>query len=460
MTEKYFGFKPVVIEPGVKTGMPILTENPREVGADRIANSVAALDLFGGPVVVIDFGTATTYDAVSARGEYLGGAIAPGIEISLDALYTRAAALRRVELVEPRNIIGRTTVESIQSGAVYGFAGQVDGICRRLADELGGRRRGHRRPGQPHRAVHAVDPAHRAVAHTARPAPGVREEPIAHRPVGGGRWSAGWTTDRALTGHPWPTDRPSRTGSSPRHRRELHRAVRAQLEPGDGDRRRGHRRRPADAAPGPGEAGVRHAAGPDADASSCSPRPTSTPRLRRVHEASLGDWIGVTGKVMKTQEGRAVGARSTDWTCWPRRGGRSPTSGTASPTPTPATASATSTCGSPRRLAATFLLRSRLVSLTRRWLEDRGFVEVETPLLHPIPGGAHGQAVRHAPQRARHGPVPAHRARAVSQAARRRRLRAGLRDRPGVPQRGHRLPAATPSSRCSSCTRPTATTTT
>jgi type III pantothenate kinase len=137
MTEKYFGFRPVVLEPGVKTGMPILTENPREVGADRIANAVSALDLFGGPVVVIDFGTATTYDAISSRGEYLGGAIAPGVEISLDALYVRAAALRRVELVEPKNVIGRTTVESIQSGAVFGFAGQVDGICRRLVDELG-----------------------------------------------------------------------------------------------------------------------------------------------------------------------------------------------------------------------------------------------------------------------------------------------------------------------------------
>jgi type III pantothenate kinase len=137
MTEKYFGFKPLVLEPGVRTGMPILTENPREVGADRIANAVAAIDIFGGPVVVIDFGTATTYDAISAAGEYLGGAIAPGIEISLDALYTRAAALRRVELVEPRNVIGRTTVESIQSGTVFGFAGQVDGICQRLAHELG-----------------------------------------------------------------------------------------------------------------------------------------------------------------------------------------------------------------------------------------------------------------------------------------------------------------------------------
>ena len=138
MTEKYFGFRPVVIEPGVRTGMPILTENPREVGADRIANAVAALALFGGPAIVIDFGTATTYDAISAKGEYLGGVIAPGVEISLDALYTRAAALRRVELVEPRSIIGRTTVESIQAGAIFGFAGQVDGICGRLVTELGG----------------------------------------------------------------------------------------------------------------------------------------------------------------------------------------------------------------------------------------------------------------------------------------------------------------------------------
>ncbi|CAN5611969.1 type III pantothenate kinase [soil metagenome] len=137
MTERYFGFKPVVIEPGVKTGMPILTDSPREVGADRIANAVAAHDLFGGPAIVIDFGTATTFDAVSAKGELLGCAIAPGIEISLDALYQRAAALRRIELVEPRNVIGRTTVEAMQSGAIYGFAGQVDGICRRMATELG-----------------------------------------------------------------------------------------------------------------------------------------------------------------------------------------------------------------------------------------------------------------------------------------------------------------------------------
>ena len=137
MTERYFGFRPVVIEPGVKTGMPVLTDNPREVGADRIANAVAAIDLYGGTVIVIDFGTATTYDAVSANGELLGCAIAPGVDISLDALYQRADALRRVELSEPRNVIGRNTVDALQSGAVYGFAGQVDGICARMADELG-----------------------------------------------------------------------------------------------------------------------------------------------------------------------------------------------------------------------------------------------------------------------------------------------------------------------------------
>jgi len=138
MTERWFADATVVIvEPGVRTGMPILYDNPKEVGADRIANSVAAWDLYGGPAVVVDFGTATTFDAVSAEGEYQGGAILPGIEISLDALFGRAALLRRVELVEPQNVIGRNTVEAIQSGAIYGFASQVDGLCRRFEAELG-----------------------------------------------------------------------------------------------------------------------------------------------------------------------------------------------------------------------------------------------------------------------------------------------------------------------------------
>jgi type III pantothenate kinase len=117
--------------------MPILYDNPKEVGADRIANSVGAFELYGGPCICVDFGTATTFDAISAKGEYLGGAIIPGIEISLDALFGRAAALRRVELVEPRNVIGKNTVESMQSGAVYGFAAQVDGLCTRIEAELG-----------------------------------------------------------------------------------------------------------------------------------------------------------------------------------------------------------------------------------------------------------------------------------------------------------------------------------
>lgn len=137
MTGQYFSVPTVVLEPGVRSGMPILYDNPKEVGADRIANAVGAFDLFGGPTIVVDFGTATTFDAVSSKGEYLGGAIVPGIEISLDALFGRAAALRRVELVEPHNVIGKSTVESIQSGAIYGFAAQVDGLCRRFEVELG-----------------------------------------------------------------------------------------------------------------------------------------------------------------------------------------------------------------------------------------------------------------------------------------------------------------------------------
>jgi type III pantothenate kinase len=137
MTDRYFDFDAVVIEPGIKSGVPILYDNPREVGADRIANAVGALDLYGGPAVVVDFGTATTFDAISAKGEYLGGAIVPGIEISMDALFARAAWLRRVELVEPRNVIGRSTIESIEAGVVYGTVELVDGMVRRFEEELG-----------------------------------------------------------------------------------------------------------------------------------------------------------------------------------------------------------------------------------------------------------------------------------------------------------------------------------
>jgi type III pantothenate kinase len=132
----YASVPTVVVEPGVRTGVPILTDNPKEVGSDRIVNSLAAAQYFGGPAIVVDFGTATTFDAVSARGEYLGGAIAPGIEISVDALGARGAQLRKVELARPRSVIGRSTVEALQSGILYGFAGQVDGIVRRMAAEL------------------------------------------------------------------------------------------------------------------------------------------------------------------------------------------------------------------------------------------------------------------------------------------------------------------------------------
>lgn len=137
MAGRRFAVPVVVIEPGVRTGIAILYDNPKEVGADRIANAVGAFDLYGGPTIVVDLGTATTVDAISATGDYLGGAIAPGIEVSLDALFAEAAALRRVELVEPRHVIGKSTVESIQSGAFFGFVAQVDGLCRLFQEELG-----------------------------------------------------------------------------------------------------------------------------------------------------------------------------------------------------------------------------------------------------------------------------------------------------------------------------------
>jgi type III pantothenate kinase len=137
MCTRYYAEVPVVVvEPGVRTGVPILTDNPKEVGSDRIVNSLAAATHFGGPAIVVDFGTATTFDAVSAKGEYLGGAIAPGIEISVEALGARGAQLRKVELARPRSVVGRNTVEALQSGILFGFAGQVDGIVRRMATEL------------------------------------------------------------------------------------------------------------------------------------------------------------------------------------------------------------------------------------------------------------------------------------------------------------------------------------
>ncbi|CAN5495667.1 type III pantothenate kinase [soil metagenome] len=127
----------VIVEPGVRTGVPVLMDNPREVGTDRIINALAASQLFGGPAIVVDFGTATTFDVVSARGEYVGGAIAPGIDISLEALGRRGAQLRKVELLRPRSVIAKNTVEALQSGILYGFASQVDGIVGRMIDELG-----------------------------------------------------------------------------------------------------------------------------------------------------------------------------------------------------------------------------------------------------------------------------------------------------------------------------------
>ncbi|MDP9267873.1 MAG: type III pantothenate kinase [Acidobacteriota bacterium] len=135
--ERYFHSKPLFIEPGVKTGMPVHYDNPAEVGADRIVNGVAAFEKLGGPCVVVDFGTATTFDAISRKGEYMGGVIAPGISISADALFDRTARLPRVDIRKPERVIGTNTVASIQTGLYYGYLGLVDGILERLLAELG-----------------------------------------------------------------------------------------------------------------------------------------------------------------------------------------------------------------------------------------------------------------------------------------------------------------------------------
>lgn len=132
----YFDVDPIIVGPGVKTGMPILYHNPREVGADRIANGVAAYEKFHKSVIVVDFGTSTTFDCISDKGEYIGGVITPGLLISAEALYQQASKLPRVEIIKPDNVIGKTTVESIQSGLVHGYAGLVDGIVKKIKAEL------------------------------------------------------------------------------------------------------------------------------------------------------------------------------------------------------------------------------------------------------------------------------------------------------------------------------------
>lgn len=137
MAERYLGHEMPVVGPGVRTGMPIRIDNPRELGADRLVNAVAAYEKVGGPVVVVDLGTALTFDIVSEDGEYVGGIISPGVEISMEALTARAAALPKIDLTPPRTLIGKGTVDAIRSGVIYGFAAQVDGIVTRLRDELG-----------------------------------------------------------------------------------------------------------------------------------------------------------------------------------------------------------------------------------------------------------------------------------------------------------------------------------
>jgi type III pantothenate kinase len=137
LSERYFRCAPLMVGPGIKTGMPILYENPKEVGADRIVNAVAAFDKYASACIVVDFGTATTFDYVSGRGEYAGGAIAPGLDVSMNALIQRAAKLYRVELIRPREVVGRTTIGSIQSGLIFGYTALVDGLVHRIRKERG-----------------------------------------------------------------------------------------------------------------------------------------------------------------------------------------------------------------------------------------------------------------------------------------------------------------------------------
>jgi type III pantothenate kinase len=161
MCERYFNLKPMFVEPGIKTGMPILVDNPAELGADRLVNGVAAFARYGGPCIVVDFGTATTFDVISAKGEYLGGVIAPGLAISAEALFARAARLSRVDIKKPAKVVGTNTIAHIQSGLYYGYIGLVDGILERMLNET-------RTPDSPPPKIIATGGLARLVANDSR----------------------------------------------------------------------------------------------------------------------------------------------------------------------------------------------------------------------------------------------------------------------------------------------------
>ena len=177
--ENYFHTEPLFVEPGIKTGMPVLVDNPAELGADRLVNAIAAFERYGGPCIVVDFGTATTFDVISAKGEYLGGAIAPGLGISADALFSRAARLGRVDIKRPAKVIGTNTVTHLQSGLYFGYIGLVDGILERIMAELGAPAAGHRhrRPGAADLRGLALHRRDRRHAHPRRPADSLRAQP-------------------------------------------------------------------------------------------------------------------------------------------------------------------------------------------------------------------------------------------------------------------------------------------
>ncbi len=181
--ENYFHVQPLFVEPGIKTGMPVLVDNPTELGADRLVNAIAAFERYGGPCIVVDFGTATTFDVISAKGEYLGGAIAPGLGISADALFSHAARLSRVDIKRPAKVIGTNTVTHLQTGLYYGYIGLVDGILERIIAELGSAAANHRhrRPGAANLRGLALHRRDRRHAHPRRPAHHLRAQP--HRPA-------------------------------------------------------------------------------------------------------------------------------------------------------------------------------------------------------------------------------------------------------------------------------------
>ena len=410
MTSKRLAVPSVFVEPGIRTGMPVLVDNPKEVGADRIADAVAAFERYGGPTIVVDFGTATNFEVVSEKGEYLGGVLFPGVEVSLDALTSRAALLPRVDMSRPRSVLGKSTVEQLQSGIYYGFAAVVEGVCAKIKDEVG-------------------------------PATVVAT---------GGLASIVLPATKVIDHHePWLTLYGLRTIYPPEPRQWLRTALpvrshgRARANCNSALPRCRLTRTPGRWSRWPGRIMLRREMGKltfmtltdwTGSVQLFCGRAVDC-RFAELNKLSLGDWVGATGEVVRTRTGElSVRVAGLALLAEARRPFPDKWRGITDIDTRYRQRYADMWAN--ERSREVLLARSRAVSADTPFPGGQGLRRSGDARFPYRPGRRDGKAIRYPPQRPRYGPLLAHRARTSLEATGRGRNGEGFRDRACIPQRG------------------------